>query len=113
MFDDVPVATLAITSAPYVQGATPAHLQAEHARITRTRLAPQEPESVQRAGPARINIADTPSPQTYPQLANTDHIDVDAALGLERADRPAQTPMAGWDGEMDAFAPDWTHPTSW
>lgn len=113
-FDDeaIPPSALPVTGG-FVQGHGPGHLQAAHARETRTRIAASWPDSIDRAGPTRVTKADTPSPQTYPELASTDHINVDQVLGVETGNRPAQQPVSGWDGEMDAFMPDWARLTIW
>lgn len=112
MFDDAtPIVVPDVRSAA-VQGAGPAHLQDVHARQVRTRLAPQEPEAIQRV-PAPITHAPTPNPQEIPPVAQVQNIDAAVVLGLDGARRPAQQPAPGWDGENDASAPDWTRPTIW
>lgn len=114
IFDDAAVPTaIPIDTGGFVVGAGPGHLQAEHARTARAAIAASWPDSIDRAGPTRITKADTPSPQRYPSLASTDHINVDEVLGIESADRPGQSPASGWNGELDAFAPDWARPTVW
>lgn len=112
LFDDQAPPIVPDVRTAAIQGAGPGHLQDMHARATRTRMAIQEPEAIQRV-PARIAHEPTANPQRIPDVMPIDHIDPRQVVGVESAARPAQSFTAGWDGEADAFAPDWTHPTVW
>ncbi len=111
--DDEAVAFVGLWPDTAVQGRTPAHAQGTHARAERARVAVSWPDAHERWGPSLLTKVDTISPQTIPETTPIDHIDLEQVAGQESQGRPAQTPLAGWDGENDAFAPDWTRPIGW
>ena len=94
-----------------VPGFSPGHRQGRHARLARQLLAPSWPERTQRA-PARIERHDTDNPQRIPIPRSTDQAD-QTGPGVEGSARPGQQPLAGWDGEPGASAPDATRSTIW